>query len=83
ELTVLSPQSGVRSVQAGAVVLAMGARERTAGAIRLPGERPAGVWTAGAAQRLVNLHGLLPGRRVLILGSGDIGLIMSTRAENE
>jgi len=79
ELTVLSPQYGVRSVQAGAVVLAMGARERTAGAIRLPGERPAGVWTAGAAQRLVNLHGLLPGRRVLILGSGDIGLIMARR----
>jgi pyruvate/2-oxoglutarate dehydrogenase complex dihydrolipoamide dehydrogenase (E3) component len=57
----------------------MGARERTRGALRIPGERPAGVLTAGLAQRLVNLHGVLPGRRVAILGSGDIGLIMARR----
>jgi pyruvate/2-oxoglutarate dehydrogenase complex dihydrolipoamide dehydrogenase (E3) component len=57
----------------------MGARERTRGALRIPGERPAGVLTAGLAQRLVNLHGALPGRRVAILGSGDIGLIMARR----
>src|SRR5690606_5466770 len=57
----------------------MGARERTRGAIRIPGTRPAGIFTAGLAQRLVNLYGLLPGRRAVILGSGDIGLIMARR----
>lgn len=61
----------------------MGARERTHGAIRVPGDRPAGVFTAGLAQRLVNLHGVLPGRRVAILGSGDIGLIMARRLSLE
>jgi NADPH-dependent 2,4-dienoyl-CoA reductase/sulfur reductase-like enzyme len=57
----------------------MGARERTRAAIRIPGTRPAGVFTAGLAQRLVNLYGVLPGRRAVILGSGDIGLIMARR----
>ena len=66
-------------MQARAVVLAMGARERTRAAIRIPGTRPAGVFTAGLAQRLVNLYGLLPGKRAVILGSGDIGLIMARR----
>ena len=76
---LLSGQHGVALMDAGAVVLAMGARERTRQAIRIPGSRPAGVFTAGAAQRLVNLHGVLPGHRVAILGSGDIGLIMARR----
>ncbi|MDH3706268.1 MAG: NAD(P)/FAD-dependent oxidoreductase, partial [Acidimicrobiia bacterium] len=76
---ILSPEHGVTVIDARATVLAMGARERTRAAIRIPGHRPAGVFTAGAAQRLVNLHGVLPGRRVAILGSGDIGLIMARR----
>jgi len=79
DLTVMSAQHGVRTIEAGAVVLANGARERTRGAIRIPGERPSGVMTAGLAQKFVNVLGLLPGRRVAILGSGDIGLIMARR----
>lgn len=71
--------SGMVYVQAGAVVLAMGCRERTRGALNIPGTRPAGVYTAGCAQRLVNMEGMMPGRRVVILGSGDIGLIMARR----
>ncbi len=78
-LQLMSGLLGVEVVGARAVVLAMGARERTRGAIRIPGTRPAGVMTAGLAQRFVNLHGVLPGRRVAILGSGDIGLIMARR----
>jgi NADPH-dependent 2,4-dienoyl-CoA reductase/sulfur reductase-like enzyme len=78
-LKVMSPVHGVTTLQGRATVLAMGARERTHAAIRIPGDRPAGVFTAGSAQRLVNLHGVLPGRRVAILGSGDIGLIMARR----
>jgi len=76
---LLSAEHGLAVLEASATVLAMGARERTRSAIRIPGERPAGVFTAGLAQRLVNLHGVLPGRRVAILGSGDIGLIMARR----
>ncbi len=75
----LSVRHGLVPVEAGATVLAMGARERTRSAIRIPGDRPAGVFTAGLAQRLVNLWGVLPGRRAAILGSGDIGLIMARR----
>lgn len=78
-LSYLSPAHGLRRIKAGAVVLAMGCRERTAGAIALPGTRPAGVYTAGAAQRLCNVEGYLVGKRVVILGSGDIGLIMARR----
>ncbi|MEZ5380237.1 MAG: FAD-dependent oxidoreductase [Microthrixaceae bacterium] len=78
-LSIMSARHGVRTVDVGAVVLANGARERTRGAIRIPGSRPSGVMTAGLAQRFVNMHGLLPGRRVVILGSGDIGLIMARR----
>ena len=70
---------GVVSVQADAVILAMGCRERTRGALAIPGYRPAGVWTAGAAQRYLNLEGLRIGTRAFILGSGDIGLIMARR----
>ena len=71
--------TGYRVEEAKAIVLAMGCRERTRGAIGTPGTRPAGVYTAGAAQRYVNMEGWLPGRRVVILGSGDIGLIMARR----
>ena len=78
-LKLMSGSQGIKLIEAGAVVLAMGARERTRGAIRIPGERPAGVLTAGLAQKFVNMMGLLPGRRVVILGSGDIGLIMARR----
>ncbi len=76
---LMSPSVGVTTVDAGAVVLAMGARERTRGAIHIPGDRPSGVMTAGLAQKMVNLEGYLPGRRAVILGSGDIGLIMARR----
>lgn len=75
----MSGSDGVRVVSSRAVVLAMGARERTRGAIRIPGTRPSGVMTAGLAQRFVNVLGFLPGRRVAILGSGNIGLIMARR----
>lgn len=78
-LKIMSAAHGVRLIDAGAVVLAMGARERTRGAIRIPGSRPAGVFTAGLAQKFVNMSGYLPGRRAVILGSGDIGLIMARR----
>jgi NADPH-dependent 2,4-dienoyl-CoA reductase/sulfur reductase-like enzyme len=78
-MVLMSGIHGVRMINARAAVLAMGARERTRGAIRIPGARPAGVLTAGLAQKFVNLLGLLPGKRVVILGSGDIGLIMARR----
>ena len=78
-VSLMSPDFGVRHIEAGAVVLAMGARERTRGAIRIPGSRPAGVMTAGLAQKFVNQLGQLPGKKVVILGSGDIGLIMARR----
>ncbi len=73
------PETGYRVERAKSVILAMGCRERTRGAIGIPGTRPAGVYTAGAAQRYVNIEGWLPGKRVVILGSGDIGLIMARR----
>ncbi|MDO4797409.1 MAG: FAD-dependent oxidoreductase [Coriobacteriales bacterium] len=78
-VTAVSPDRGVFSIEAGAVVLAMGCRERPRGALNIPGFRPAGVYTAGTAQRLVNIEGQMPGRNVVILGSGDIGLIMARR----
>ncbi len=77
-LTV-SSRKGYTRIHAGAVVLAMGCRERTAGAISLPGTRPSGIYTAGAAQNFINLQNIMVGRRVVILGSGDIGLIMARR----
>lgn len=79
EVHTLSPTHGYEVLQTRALVLAMGCRERTRGAIALPGERPAGIFTAGAAQRYLNIEGYLVGRRVVILGSGDIGLIMARR----
>jgi len=78
-VTAVSPARGLQQFRAKAVVLAMGCRERTRGALMIPGWRPAGVYTAGTAQRFVNLEGWMPGRRVVILGSGDIGLIMARR----
>lgn len=78
-VTAVSPKQGMQQFRAKAIVLAMGCRERTRGALMIPGWRPAGVYTAGTAQRLVNLEGGMPGRRVVILGSGDIGLIMARR----
>ncbi|BFJ85550.1 FAD-dependent oxidoreductase [Ruthenibacterium sp. TH_2024_36131] len=75
----INPRDGYREYEAASVVLAMGCRERTRGAIALPGSRCAGVFTAGAAQRFLNMEGYMVGRRVVILGSGDIGLIMARR----
>lgn len=72
-------EQGLQEIKADAVVLAMGCRERTRGAIAIPGDRPSGVLTAGAAQRYINMEGYMPGKEVLILGSGDIGLIMARR----
>lgn len=76
-------ENGYMVLQGKAAVLTMGCRERTRGAIAIPGDRPAGVFTAGAAQRYVNIEGYMPGKRVLILGSGDIGLIMARRMSLE
>jgi thioredoxin reductase len=75
----MNPDEGIQHVHAGAVVLGMGCRERPLGAIRVPGSRPAGIYTAGTAQRFVNMEGYMPGNRVVVLGSGDIGLIMARR----
>lgn len=79
KVTYVSPTSGYTTLSANAVILAMGCRERTRGALNIPGSRPAGIYTAGTAQRYVNVEGYMPGRRVVILGSGDIGLIMARR----
>ncbi len=78
-VTAVSAERGLQTFHARAVVLAMGCRERPRGALMIPGWRPAGVYTAGTAQRMVNIEGWMPGRRVVILGSGDIGLIMARR----
>lgn len=78
-VTAVNPTDGLFQVKAGAVVLAMGCRERPRGALNIPGYRPAGIYSAGTAQYLVNIEGELPGREVVILGSGDIGLIMARR----
>jgi NADPH-dependent 2,4-dienoyl-CoA reductase/sulfur reductase-like enzyme/CxxC motif-containing protein len=82
-IVVSSRANGVTSIDAKAVVLAMGCRERTRGNIRVPGYRPAGVFTAGTAQRLVNLEGMMIGERIVVVGSGDIGLIMARRCTLE
>ena len=78
-VTAVSRERGLFQLQAGAVILAMGCRERARGSLNIPGFRPAGIYSAGTAQRLVNMEGFLPGREVVILGSGDIGLIMARR----
>jgi NADPH-dependent 2,4-dienoyl-CoA reductase/sulfur reductase-like enzyme len=78
EILCISP-NGVMRIQCRAIILAMGCRERNRGNIRIPGARPAGVFTAGLAQRLVNIEGYIPGKKAVIIGSGDIGLIMARR----
>lgn len=78
-VTAMNREEGLFEIRAKAVILAMGCRERPRGALNIPGFRPAGVFSAGTAQRLVNMEGYLPGREVVILGSGDIGLIMARR----
>ena len=70
---------GVLEITAGAIILAMGCRERTRPQILIPGDRPAGVYTAGVAQRYINMEGMMPGKKIVIMGSGDVGLIMARR----
>ena len=78
-VNAINTKDGILSIQTKAIVLAMGCRERTRGALVIPGTRPAGIFTAGSVQRFVNIDGYLPGKKVVILGSGDIGLIMARR----
>ena len=78
-VTAMNREEGLFEIRAKAVILAMGCRERSRGALNIPGYRPAGIFSAGTAQRLVNMEGFMPGREVVILGSGDIGLIMARR----
>ena len=78
-VTAMNRVEGLFEIQAKAVILAMGCRERSRGALNIPGYRPAGIYCAGTAQRLVNMEGFMPGREVVILGSGDIGIIMARR----
>lgn len=78
-VTAMNREDGLFQLKPKAVILAMGCRERPRGALNIPGYRPAGIYTAGTAQRLVNMEGFLPGRKCVILGSGDIGLIMARR----
>ncbi len=78
-VTAMNREEGLFEIQAKAAILAMGCRERSRGALNIPGYRPAGIFSAGTAQRLVNMEGFMPGREVVILGSGDIGLIMARR----
>ncbi len=79
KITAMNRVDGLFHIQAKAVILAMGCRERPRGALNIPGYRPAGIYSAGTAQRLVNIEGYMPGKEVVILGSGDIGLIMARR----
>lgn len=78
-ITAVNPREGIMNINAKAVILAMGCRERTRGALNIPGTRPSGVFTAGAAQRFINIEGYMVGKKAVILGSGDIGLIMARR----
>ena len=82
-ITAINPKNGVVHFKAKSIVLGMGCRERTRGAINIPGTRPAGIFPAGQAQRFINIEGYFPGKRVLILGSGDIGMIMARRCMME
>ncbi len=79
KITALNEEDGMMFIEAKSIILAMGCRERTREAIQIPGTRPAGILTAGTAQRFINIEGYLPGEKVVILGSGDIGLIMARR----
>lgn len=78
-VTAMNREEGMFEIQAKAIILAMGCRERSRGALNIPGYRPAGIYSAGTAQRLVNTEGFMPGKKCVILGSGDIGLIMARR----
>ena len=78
-ITAMSKKAGLFQIQATAIILAMGCRERPRGALNIPGYRPVGIYSAGTAQKLVNIDGLMPGKEVVVLGSGDIGLIMARR----
>ena len=78
-ITAMSAEDGAFQIKAGAIILAMGCRERPKGALNIAGTRPSGIFTAGTAQKFVNIDGYMPGKRVVILGSGDIGLIMARR----
>ena len=82
-MVVASPTKGLLEVDAKAVVLAMGSRERTRGPLRIAGTRPAGIYTAGTAQHMINLEGIIPGKEIVMLGSGDIGLIVARRLAYE
>ncbi|MHA1510858.1 MAG: FAD-dependent oxidoreductase, partial [Promethearchaeota archaeon] len=82
-ITTINPRNGLVHFKAKSIVLGMGCRERTRGAINIPGTRPAGIFPAGQAQRFINIEGYFPGKRVLILGSGDIGMIMARRCMME
>ena len=79
EVTFINKEDGLMTIKAKAIILAMGCRERPRGALNIPGYRPAGIYTAGTAQRLMNIEGHMVGKKVVILGSGDIGLIMARR----
>lgn len=79
QITAMNKSDGLLKIQAKAVILAMGCRERARGTLNIPGYRPAGIYSAGTAQKYVNMDGLMPGREIVILGSGDIGLIMARR----
>ncbi len=78
-ITAVNPTDGVLTIKAASIILAMGCRERPRGALNIPGSRPAGIYSAGTAQHLINIEGYMPGKEVVILGSGDIGLIMARR----
>ncbi|HHY82482.1 MAG TPA: FAD-dependent oxidoreductase [Clostridiales bacterium] len=78
-ITAVNSTDGLIKISAACIILAMGCRERTRGTLNIPGDRPAGIFTAGTAQRFVNMEGYMPGKKVVILGSGDIGLIMARR----
>ena len=79
EITAINSNNGVFLIKAKAIILAMGCRERAKGALNIAGTRPAGIYSAGSAQKIVNIKGYLPGKKIVILGSGDIGLIMARR----
>ena len=79
QITAINGEKGVFTINAKAIVLAMGCRERSKGALNIPGTRPAGIYSAGTAQKYVNIMGYMPGKEIVILGSGDIGLIMARR----
>src|SRR6056297_349418 len=83
EITALNSDDGLLQIKADAIILAMGCRERTRENIKIPGDRPAGIFSAGTAQRYTNIEGYMPGKEVIILGSGDIGLIMARRMKLE